>query len=776
MKLSVIIPFRCENSASHYIVERLEELSSKLEQDSDVEFLVVDSGSSEDYSLECQNICNKNKIIYLYEDTRGQTFSISSARDFGVRHARGDVVTFLDVDWRFKKGFFKGVLELIDLWGISKYKKSFLSIPALYLSENGAKQYKEANGDERILQQFYIEFLRGENSNIETLAPFSSIILVDRIHYLSIGGHSKEFRGHGYEDFELTNRLIQEENILPEANNYTRDTKSWTRFTYNGFRSEFSILGRPALMLNLLVFHLWHPRPKSSSFYNPKKMAENRNRIIDCFNDFKKNRKHPAPLISTRAQFKKVGYFSSFNSNTFNMLRDIFPILGDPICLDEQNIVNDDSNSVDNDLMNLIIKSNNIELFLFPNPYGNSKRLSIYNWCIENKFPFLCVDRGALPNSWFFDPYGCNGDSASYCNYKKSTRLNLSDLQSTEKYIYNCINGENYLEKQGNRIGGEALLERLKIHGQKVFFIPLQRPSDSVIKYFCGDVESYENFLQVVDQLAGELKKLGWVTLAKKHPLETIKPEFDNITLVSDDTNFVDLIDASSAVGLINSGVGVYAMMLQKPCYIFGKAFYSINNVNIEVSKDKYSTIDAITNFAKEIAKSKFLPDRKEILLFISYLINDFYSFGISKIKNKKEEDGSLRTLTTNIDFYKINVLGYHKVYEMDVERKIYLSAPLFERYGLDIHEKNAEKDKSKIQNQKKTTSEKKNIKTAVPNKVIKNSTFVPTLAIENTSINSKKSRKLSRKWNKFLVQPYSFCNDSKSPFIRPFRVFFKKM
>src|SRR5690606_28317349 len=317
--------------------------------------------------------------------------------------------------------------------------------------------------------QFYLEYLQGQMEHIESFANCSSVMVVDKLHYLSIGGHNPEFNGHGYEDFELYHRLMVEENIIPRAHNYIKDTKTWKTYTYNGFRSQMSIIARPALALNLIVFHLWHPRPKQSSFYNPKRLAENRERIFKSFNEFDKSKKHPKPLVDSKKNDTNILLFAPFNSSPFNCLRDIYPFLGNPICVNEEDFYDFENESIKESFF-YFLKEMNIKSIIFPNPYGNIIRLKIYKWCKENNFSYFCFDRGALSNSWFLDSKGFNADSDSYKLIDYSQNLNDLNLKDTQKYIFDSINNFDSLESQGARIGGEALLNKLKISGKKVLF------------------------------------------------------------------------------------------------------------------------------------------------------------------------------------------------------------------------------------------------------------------------------------------------------------------
>ena len=63
------------------------------------EILVIDDGSNENYA---ELICSKyDKCTYLYKQNGG----LSSARNFGIKHSKGDYIAFLDDDdyWRNDK-------------------------------------------------------------------------------------------------------------------------------------------------------------------------------------------------------------------------------------------------------------------------------------------------------------------------------------------------------------------------------------------------------------------------------------------------------------------------------------------------------------------------------------------------------------------------------------------------------------------------------------------------------------------------------------------------
>lgn len=775
--LSVIVPFRCENKESFYLFERLKNLieNFKSADDLPIEFIVVDSGSIEKYQIECKDFCNKNNIIYLYHDSVGKPFSIGACRDYGVVHARGKAVSFLDVDLRVSSDYWVRLLNLMQAWGISKYKKSFLAVPCLYLTQEGTIDFLERVDDLKFID-IYMRYLQGDKVYVESFALCSSVMIVDRIHYLSVGGHDPEFQGHGYEDFELYHRLLCEENIIPKADDYYRDQKTWDTYTYKGFRSHLSIVARPALMANLFVVHLWHPRPKNLSFYSSEKLSKNRNIWIDKFKKFATTGEHPNSLTAVE-NFRKVLFFGFPNSNSSACLRNVFPLIGEVIYINEYDFLDKQGNFSIEDFESML-SFNSIDLILFPNPYGNEVRLKIYEWSRKTGFPFYCYERGALPDSWFFDSKGCNADSESYCEKYWNQPLSSEQIEVTKRYIQHCIYGSTYLEKQGEQIGALALSSKLKIGGKKVLFVPLQRPSDTVIKYMIGNAQSYFNFIKVIDKLAERLQSLGWVVLCKKHPSETEVISLKYAKYVDEDTNFIDLLDLADRVALINSGVGVYSAMMRKPCYIFGEAFYQFDGVNKRVESINFEEDEKIDILAKDILLG-FDVDYDKCLRFINYLISDFYSFGKAKTKIRKEPDGSLRTITTSIDFYKFNLDGKNLYeYEQKDRPKINNSSPLFERYGLDIHMK-----------KRGEVIQKNDIKPQANNlKKVESIPFIKADAVSivaegsvNKVLNEVKSHVKTKeeirraKLNKFKRDPYKFCFDSKNPITRACRVFFKK-
>jgi len=299
-----------------------------------------------------------------------------------------------------------------------------------------------------------------------------------------------------------------------------------------------------------------------------------------------------------------------------------------------------------------------INLVVMPNPYGNKRRMYIYEELKKLQFPVVVFDRGALPDSWFFDT-GFNADSDSYHPLIWDKTLEKEVKIDIINYIDSVKKTGKALEEQGNRIGGKQLREELGLEGKKIIFIPFQRPEDTVIKFFS---DGYNTFINEVDNLQKNLQKvLGeeWVILAKKHPLEISHPT-SSISFVDDNTNIYDLIELSEYVVLINSGVGVLSMLWEKPVLYFGEVFYGHKNINISVRSYK----DVLYHI-----KKGFQVDKESVYKFIAHLRNSVYSFGNFETEKVLQKDGSYRNITRYIDFYQVRFPNSENL----IKKKFYL-------------------------------------------------------------------------------------------------------
>lgn len=294
-------------------------------------------------------------------------------------------------------------------------------------------------------------------------------------------------------------------------------------------------------------------------------------------------------------------------------------------------------------LLSRLVREQMVDRIVIFNPYANERRLELYRQIRELGIPYIAFDRGALPDSWFFDANGFNADSVSYDPKKWERSLSKEEDRRVEDYINSQLIEKTALEKQGATLGELDLRSRLGIGDKKVIFVPFQRPDDTVIRHFTDDIGGMEGFVSFLNELSAALPQ-DWVIIGKKHPLEVDRLEA-NIMFVEDDTNIHDLLELCEQVLLINSGVGVISMLYRKPVIYCGEVFYGHSDINT-----KASNVDEVL---KMLTTPKE-PNFERIKQFIYYLVFEFYSFAKSDGFFVEEESGKTFTTTQYLDFYEL--------------------------------------------------------------------------------------------------------------------------
>ncbi len=107
-------------------------------------------------------------------------------------------------------------MEYADIY-IGNQKKEFFTVPCFYLTQEGSRKFISMDIKNRDKIFFNLYLLGKGKDLIQNFAPSSSVMIIRRSHYLSIGGHRPEFKGHGYEDFELIHRLLVYLELFQEA-------------------------------------------------------------------------------------------------------------------------------------------------------------------------------------------------------------------------------------------------------------------------------------------------------------------------------------------------------------------------------------------------------------------------------------------------------------------------------------------------------------------------------------------------------------------------------
>jgi len=660
--LTVIIPIRATKSRD--ISKRISYCISdeKLPKEK-IEFLVVDDGSTENEQQKHKNICDELNIKYIHIQSESSNICMSRARNIGAMYSISQYIMFMDVDLYPYNGFYNDLLNEIKISGLDKYSNDFLMFGAIYLAKDkGVNLFFDTEVELR-KNLFLHKLFEDDKECIEKFSTGTSVNVYNRYDYLSHGGYDEDFEKWGYEDLEFNCRMIHSSKKFPIPKNHFLDYQSFQNIVqYKGWKSIYRLHGDITFHKGIVLFHVWHDVDDDSDYMQGR--DKNKELFTKKQKAFFYEKKEPAPLPSLDKGSSLL--FSKTNPFIYN--RKTLPLLGQIHYLDEH--------TASVDFIIEYIHKNNISRVLLFNPYGTDKRIELYARLKKENIKVIISERGALRDPVFFDFNGFNAQSSSYDPIHWDKPITKKQEQFVIDYIEEEKNSDVSLEKQNNKIGKDQLKKELNIKvDEKILFIPLQRPSDTVIKYFCGSIKSYENFINLVQEVVNNID-VNWRVVIKKHPLEDKTSKVQNALYSSH--NIKDLLDASDALLLINSGVGLLGMLWNKPVYYCGEVFYNDHRINKNITSS-----EQLLSYLKE----DFQVNTTISYRFLHYLIEEFYSFGTFTTKEIPWKDSGRMTVTNAIDFYKIrNIIDTKINYYNQDKVRISHQSVLFDRYKNDLN------------------------------------------------------------------------------------------
>jgi predicted glycosyltransferase involved in capsule biosynthesis len=278
--LSVVVPLRTDDFA-FYSARLMLRDALVLEN---VETVVVDDGSSAAVAVQIESFCKQRGYAYVRLESSSQPFSLSRARNAGLRAACGEFVYLDDADLVYITGFFQAVLNQLQLLHATPF--NFLSVPAVYLTAAASSQVFADGGLNgsypRVVQALLLEDPKGgpRNEVVEHYAPASGVMALRRDLALQVGGYDEAFTGWGGEDRDFVFRLLAINAKLPLPAAF-RTTEPWNlndTLVFQGWRSLHRIHGEFLARQGLYAVHLHHEklawRKPMASGTNMKRAAE----------------------------------------------------------------------------------------------------------------------------------------------------------------------------------------------------------------------------------------------------------------------------------------------------------------------------------------------------------------------------------------------------------------------------------------------------------------------------------------------------------------------
>lgn len=655
-KISIIIPLRVSVDRNDAI-ERLKHtlLDNEFPYES-AEVVVVDDGSSDSHAEKIISFCKDVGYGYIGLDTELEHFSAARCRNIAASLLKSEFVFFQDVDLMPTHGFYKNLLNDIEIHDLNKCVNNFLMYGVIYLTDEASKEFKEASAQKK--KSFFFEALDRESSKVEKISTCTSCILMPRFSYLVRGGMYEDFNGWGYEDLEFETRIARLSKKFPLPPEWLKDIGSFSSIdTYVGWKSMLRLFGDLTWSKEGVLYHCHHKVDDNSQY--KKKKIKNFELFQKYMRDFQSRGAEPEALPDL-----SYGRTLLFRNNAFLMNRGVRPFWGEVFVKKEEEFYS-------NSEFLTYLESNKIDRVVFFNPYASEKMLQLYKCCRSNNIAYFVAERGGLSNSFFYDSNGFLSDSKSYNSVFWDVELDEIKRNEIATWIKNYKDSASELEVQPGSADLSDLSKRFGVSGKKVLFVPLQRPEDTVIKYFSSNIKNYDSFIEQVQKLIDGLDD-AWRVVYKKHPLEDKGFELSG-AVSADDCNIRDLICLSDAVVTFNSGTGLTSLLYEKPVYVFGDAYYASKGLAYKVNS--YEEVINSLNFYK--------PNKESVIRFFHYLVFDFYSFGHFYTKAVViPETGTRMTATIGIApiSVKVPAMGIFKEFNNNVTRYGFTSL-MFDRY-----------------------------------------------------------------------------------------------
>jgi hypothetical protein len=204
--------------------------------------------------------------------------------------------------------------------------------------------------------------------------------------------------------------------------------------------------------------------------------------------------------------------------------------------------------------------------------------------------PAFYMERGLLPGSLVIDPDGVNNDSSiAGADWQKNapSRPSLVEIEALQSYCRQLGSSDASIVKTGQKKDRISVLTQLGLSPEKpVILLPLQIESDSNIQNNSPYFKSMEELIRMVTSvLVGTDAQL----VVKPHPEDQSRRDrIEALCSDSDvrccwDLSLQSLLPVTDLVVVINSTVGLEALLQNKPVVALGRSIYDRKGFTLDL-------------------------------------------------------------------------------------------------------------------------------------------------------------------------------------------------
>lgn len=214
--------------------------------------------------------------------------------------------------------------------------------------------------------------------------------------------------------------------------------------------------------------------------------------------------------------------------------------------------------------------------------------------------PTFYMERGLLPSSLVIDPEGVNKDSSiAGADWKTnaSSKPNISEIETLQSYCHQLGYSGASIVNTGQQKESNAVLTHLGLTTEKpVILLPLQIESDSNIQNNSPYFKTMEELIRSVTSVLGDTDAQ---VVVKPHPEDQSRRDrIEALCSDSDvrccwDLSLQSLFPITDLVVVINSTVGLEALLQNKPVVALGRSIYDQKGFTMDL-EDKDSLRDLI--------------------------------------------------------------------------------------------------------------------------------------------------------------------------------------